>query len=320
MRMTQVCWLPLCATVLLATLASAQTEDDGQEEAKAHFFQGVALFEDANYEAALVEFKTSYKANLNFKVLYNIGLTLQALHRYVEAEEALSEYLVQGADKVPEDRIMEVTQIIAELRGVIGYLEVTCNVEGAVVMLDGAQVGDTPLEQPLKLNVGSYEVAVQKDGYTAFETSVDIPGKETVILKTELESTAQPSPPEEKDGKKKKPVPPVAFYATAGGAVALAIAAAITGGMAATKHKQFLDTAREDVDTWQSLRDQGQNLALATDVLFGIAGAAAAAAIVMIFFTDFGKKKEKPQTAFVSPWLGEGAGLAFTGTFTGVTP
>ena len=54
-------------------------------EAKRHFDQAVALFNDGDFGAALTEFEASYKIHPAAGVLYNIGLSQKALYRYDEA-------------------------------------------------------------------------------------------------------------------------------------------------------------------------------------------------------------------------------------------
>src|SRR6185503_20787563 len=72
------------------------------EEAKRHFEQGVALFNDGNYSAALAEFEAAYKTRPAPAVLYNIGLTQKALFRYPEAIDSLTRYLAALPELAPE--------------------------------------------------------------------------------------------------------------------------------------------------------------------------------------------------------------------------
>jgi tetratricopeptide (TPR) repeat protein len=88
-------------------------------EARLHFQQGVALFKDQNYDAALAEFKGAYAISAEPIVTYNVGLTYKALFRYGEAMEALERYLDESDARghpVSKDRRAEVEKIIAELR------------------------------------------------------------------------------------------------------------------------------------------------------------------------------------------------------------
>ena len=59
------------------------------EEAKRHFAQGVALYNDGNYNAALAEFEAAYRVRPSPGVLDNIGLTQKGLVRYNDAIASL---------------------------------------------------------------------------------------------------------------------------------------------------------------------------------------------------------------------------------------
>src|SRR5688572_12727466 len=63
------------------------------EEGRRHFAQGVTLYEEGNFPAALVEFQAAYDTAPAPVILYNIGFTYKALYRYVEAIDALGRYL-----------------------------------------------------------------------------------------------------------------------------------------------------------------------------------------------------------------------------------
>src|SRR4051794_41878089 len=99
--------------------AVAAVKNDPQlADAKRHFDQAVALFNDGDFGGALAEFEASYKIRPSAGVLYNIGLTQKALYRYDEALASLRKYLVD-AQKVPKDKRAEVTQLISEMQALL---------------------------------------------------------------------------------------------------------------------------------------------------------------------------------------------------------
>ena len=101
-----------------AEAGSAKAADPQLAEAKRHFDQAVALFNDGDFGAALAEFEASYKIRPSAGVLYNIGLTQKALYRYDEALASLRKYLVD-AQKIPKDKRAEVTQLIGEIQALL---------------------------------------------------------------------------------------------------------------------------------------------------------------------------------------------------------
>lgn len=303
-----------CALALLVHLCPREGRaEEPLDVAKQYFEQGVLLFQDEDYEGALVSFLASLDANPNYKVRYNIGLCHLSLHRYLEAEKHFQIYLSEGAGEIPADRVAEVEGILAEMDGVIADIEIECEVEGAVVFLDGDEVGTTPLDSNLRVNLGIHEIEVRKEGYEDFKLEVTAPGGTVVNVLVDLQSLAaegettkpeveKPEKKKVKKPRKKKPVPPAAFYAMVGIAGALAAGGAVTGGLTLKKNNDFHDTDRDDTDTWTALRDEGKKLALTTDVLLISAGGVALVGVMLAIFTDFkGEEKEASLVPAVGP-------------------
>src|ERR1043165_5818761 len=78
----------------LGSVAHAEPASDSSvKEAGKHFQRGVTLYNEADYRAALVEFKRAYEIAPNSAVLYNIGQTYYQLQNYAAALVALGRYL-----------------------------------------------------------------------------------------------------------------------------------------------------------------------------------------------------------------------------------
>lgn len=304
----------LIALVLrLSTFSlTAWAQDPAEEKAKKHFTQGVAHYQDGNYEAALVEFNASYKITKNYKLLYNIGITYQALYKYVEAEAAFKELLVTGAGELPSDQVAEVNDFLLELKSAIGTINIILNVDDATLMIDGKVFGKLPAKKPIRINVGSYNVKVIKSGFVPFVVDkLDVPGDTVIDVVVDLQQAivAAPPPPlvvpvEEKKQspmpkakKQKLPLPP--FIVTISLSGAIGIGAGIAGAIANSKHDAFLKTPYEDTKKWHALKNEGESLQVATNVLMAVAIAGAATSGVLAIFTDF--KKEKKQKVSVLP-------------------
>ena len=278
-------------------------------KAKKHFIQGVALYNESNFEAALIEFAASYKYKNNWKVKYYIGIAYQALHRFVEAEKELKAYIEEGGNDIPKNKKAKAEEVLSQLAGVIGSVMLEANVEGALIYMDGKSVGKTPLAGPLSLDVGHYEVEVKKKGYETYTTEIDLPGGEELTIKAELkkkgaetavkkeEDEEQPLPDAIKETKgKKKTVKPAAFYGMAGATGALLIGTVVCSVLAMQKHNEFDDTdadSPENIEKREDLKSEGETLNVVSDALVGVTAAAAAATIILVFFTDFKKKEKK---------------------------
>jgi hypothetical protein len=293
--------------IIIAVFLSATAVDakDAKEEAKDHFDKGVALFKTEDFEGALVEFRAAYKAQPHYAVRYNVGITLYKLHRYGQAAHELQVYLIEGEGQIPDDKLAEVNEILAELEARVGSVDVECNVEGASVFVDGEHMDKTPIFFPLQLDVGEHEIEVRAEGYKPFNKKIDVPGGTEQTLEVEL----VPSAKAEKASKK---LHKGIFFGGLGVTGALALTAAITGGLALKTEKDYRELGVED--DWKPVQRKAKNLALATDVLWGMAGAAAIGTVVIAIFTDFtgGERKEAGLT--LTPMIGT-PGLTLQGSF-----
>lgn len=155
-----------------ATAASAANKDPGVADAKHHFDQGVALFNDGDFNGALAEFEASYKLHAAPGVLYNIGLTHKALFHYDEALGFLHRYLVENL-KLPKPRRAEVAQQIREMEALLAALNFAVTPDGAEVRMDGRVLGTAPLK-PYGVAAGSHTFDISAEGCT--------PQKKTLIV------------------------------------------------------------------------------------------------------------------------------------------
>jgi hypothetical protein len=156
------------------------------EEAKRHFQQGVALYNDGNFNGALAEFEAAYRVRSSPGVLYNIGLSQKALFRYAESVDTLERYLREET-KLTGERRAEVTQLIAEMRALLADVTLTISPAEATVMVDGRSAGTAPLAGPLRIAAGNHVLEVHADGYRSQRRELMISAGVPVKLTFNLE-------------------------------------------------------------------------------------------------------------------------------------
>jgi len=158
----------ICLAVLvLASLRAAPgraADEDPKEAARLLYTRGVELANDGRYEAALEQFNAAYAKSPHFAVLYNIGQAHVVLGHPLEAIEALTRYLRDGQEQVPLSRRQQVEAQVGLLESKLAELTVTTDRSGALVRIDGRDVGRTPLYQPLRLAAGAHAVSVTMEG------------------------------------------------------------------------------------------------------------------------------------------------------------
>jgi hypothetical protein len=157
---------------------------DPKAEAREHFDRAMALVDQGALQQAIVEFRRAYDLMPHYTVLYNIGQAYVALGKPVEAVDTYTRYLEEGAERVNKARRAEVESELSRQKAKIG--EVTLRVEppGARVSVDGKDVGEAPLEQPVRLAAGNHTIEASLVGHepAARQVSVVGQGQETVEL------------------------------------------------------------------------------------------------------------------------------------------
>jgi hypothetical protein len=157
---------------------------DDLEGAKRHFQQGVALYNEGNYNSALVEFQAAYKSHPTAGVLYNIGLTLKALFRYGEAIESLQKYMADDPKLTPE-RKNEVQTLIADMKLLLADVTIYVVPDGATVLLDGRTIGTAPLK-PMGIAAGNHVIEATAEGFKASRKEVVIVAQQPLAVELKL--------------------------------------------------------------------------------------------------------------------------------------
>jgi tetratricopeptide (TPR) repeat protein len=139
-----------------APAAPAEPSIRDRDNAKRHYEQGVVLFNNGDYQAALAEFEASYLFYPTPYTLENIGLAQKTLYRYPEAVASLERYL-EKAKKLPPENIAQTRALIDEMRARLAEVKFTITPDGTTVVIDGRSVGQSPLA-PLTLVAGRHEL------------------------------------------------------------------------------------------------------------------------------------------------------------------
>ncbi|MFO0553515.1 MAG: PEGA domain-containing protein [Polyangiaceae bacterium] len=277
----------LLGGIVLTTLAApvyADTPTPAWKEADEHFRQGVQLFKENNFTAALVEFKRAYEIDPKYQVLYNIGESHYQLQDYANALKTFEKYLAEGGTKIPAKRRKEVEKEMVTLKGRVATITITTSEPGATITIDDVSMGKTPLE-PVLVSAGRRKITATLEGRVPVTQVVDLAGGDQQTI--DLAIPAAPKPIEQE-----KPLPPapsvaptVICWSVTG---ALAIGAVITGVLALGASSDLeteLTKYPADADAIESAHDKAFALGLATDILIGTSVAVAA---VSVYFTvDF---------------------------------
>jgi len=170
----------LAIPLALHPAAHAQPAAAAVTDAAKHFQRGVTLYNEADYRAALVEFRRAYEIAPNAAVLYNIGQTYYQLQNYAAALIALGRYLTEAGATAPHRR--DVEQTIDTLQTRVGKVAISTSAPGADITVDDELVGKSPLEEPVLVSIGRRKVTALRDGRVTETRFVDVAAGDTVTV------------------------------------------------------------------------------------------------------------------------------------------
>lgn len=182
----------LFASCSFSAVAFAQS--NSQAEAREHFDRGFALAEKKAYAEAVTEFSRAYELSPHFAVLYNMGQAYVALGQPVYAVQALQRYLSEGGKEVPAKRRKQVEAEIARQERLIAAVTFRSDVAGAVIRVDGVEVGRSPMPSAVQISPGIRVLSASAPGYRPWEQRVDLPAKDQRVVEIRFEPLSAPTP------------------------------------------------------------------------------------------------------------------------------
>lgn len=135
------------------------------KKARELWYRGVEAFRNGRYEEARQAFAECYALMPKSDVLRNLSISEIQSGHYVEAARHLT-VLLSGAD-LPANVREEATRRLEQAEAQVGRLNITVDVPGSTVSIDGVPVARSPLEGAWYIEPGQHEVGVSKPGYPA---------------------------------------------------------------------------------------------------------------------------------------------------------
>lgn len=183
---------PLCLLLALALAAPSlhaypgapkgPVTEEARAEAKQRVKVALGAFDQGDHAGALAELRKAWELTGSPLVLYNIGLVLDAKGDYPEADAVLGEVLALSPDPLKPEARKRAIEAQAHARARIGTIEIAAKAEGdaslagAVVELDGLDVGRWPLPAPLRVAIGEHTVGLVAAGFAPARKKVLVAG------------------------------------------------------------------------------------------------------------------------------------------------
>jgi tetratricopeptide (TPR) repeat protein len=341
MRTVRALGIAVIACVLVAKTVPAHAQDP-KRQAKKHLRAGDKARDRgdklrdrgkeeqaiAKFEEALAEYQSAYELVANPVLYYAIagieerlGLDMDAYNHYRQ--------VLEEVDELGDELRAEVEMRAGEVKGRLAVVTFVVEPEGAKIEVDGKQIGEAPLAEPLVMIPGQLALKITKEGYKEHEETGEYdvgPSTVEVFLEKKVQTVTVTPKPEPVVKPPPAPVNPARQRVIIGASVTggLALTAIITGVAAQKKHSRFEDPSLSDLGR-ERARDKGKTYAVITDILWvGAIGAGAYTAYY--YYTTYKPNQERlerraAETArarrmWVSPYaVDDGAGVAVGGSF-----
>src|SRR6478609_2901431 len=153
--------------------------------AKEHYLRGIEFAEQHLWANALAEFNASLALRPTSAASMNAAYCLRQLGRNAEALTLYRTVLREFDSALVDQERESVRASIAELELAVGHLALTCEVDGALVLIDDEARGKTPVSD-LLLDPGLHVVRVLKQGYEPMQVSLTIAATQTTAWNPQL--------------------------------------------------------------------------------------------------------------------------------------
>ena len=144
---------------------------------------------------ALAKFEEAHRLSPTPRSSAQMGLCLQALGRWSEADVYLSDALNAKSDPWVLKNRTTLKDSLEEVKQNVGRVEINGGPEGSVVAINGRTVGTYPLAGALPVNAGNVDIEVTKPGYKRALRSITIAGGNYQRLLIRLEESEQVTAP-----------------------------------------------------------------------------------------------------------------------------
>jgi len=146
-----------------APAARASDDDTTVAIARERFKEGVAFFDQKQYDKARVAFLQAYALKKHPAVLLNLAQSELRCGREVDAAKHFSAYLRESTT-VSEAERQAAEAGLSATKSAVALLDVNVDESGAEIYVDGALEGISPLPGALYVAPGAHNVEARKGG------------------------------------------------------------------------------------------------------------------------------------------------------------
>jgi PEGA domain-containing protein len=191
--------LSLFAPVALAQTVSGapppQLVETLAGDAKRDYEAGKRLYENGDYAGALSKLQNASRASSDPRLLWDAAACERAMQHYARAIALVHRYLDSHSPLIGPEAARDAQGFLraAELR--TARLDVQSSEPGAVVSVDGEPQGAVSLAADMRIDLGTHQVTVNKDGFAEYATTL------TIVSSADVHVTAVLAPIVSPDGR-----------------------------------------------------------------------------------------------------------------------
>jgi hypothetical protein len=155
-------------------------------DAKRDYESGRLLYDNGDYAGAAVKFQTAYEHSRaqnpkwegDPRLLWNAASCEKNLRRYARAIALVHRYLQSRSPLITPEGERAARAFLAAAEPLTAPLVIEANVPDALVYLDDALLGKTPLEGSVRVDIGTHRLLVKKGEHTDYAEVFTIFGSE----------------------------------------------------------------------------------------------------------------------------------------------
>jgi hypothetical protein len=168
--------------------AQGVTEPE-QKMALELFKEGNVLLKEPNFQRASQKYREALNHWDHPAIHYNLALALLNLVQPLEAHEHFVAALKYGAAPLDADKFEQANRYKGQLEQQLAGVDIRCNMEGAIVKLDGKVLYNAPGRYVGLVLPGPHSIVATKTGYITNELSLPLPAGETKVFELNLMTT-----------------------------------------------------------------------------------------------------------------------------------
>jgi hypothetical protein len=165
--------------------AAPKLRDELSAEARLDWDAARELYDAGDYQGALLHFQKTYELSHNPRTLFNIGVCLKSLTRYALAIQAWEREL-ESREQLERADVKKVEAAIEALRPFVSSVTVKVNEPGAVLSIDGTEIGAAPFIEPVAIDVGRRLLRIAKPDFVPLEKTIEVLQNAPVSVSFEL--------------------------------------------------------------------------------------------------------------------------------------